>query len=51
MQNLEIQGVWRGKNKQTTRNRDDQKRADDLVKRNFTTDHSDQLWMSDFRYI
>ncbi|EXC05688.1 HTH-like domain protein [Acinetobacter baumannii 625974] len=38
MQNLGIQGVWRGKNKQTTRSRDDQKRADDLVKRNFTAD-------------
>jgi len=33
MQKLDIQGVWRGKNKQTTRNRDDEKRADDLVKR------------------
>jgi hypothetical protein len=39
MQKLGIQGVWRGKNKQTTRNRDDQKRADDLVKRNFSADH------------
>ena len=41
MQQLGIQGVWRGKNKQTTRSRDDQKRADDLVKRNFTADHPD----------
>ncbi len=39
MKKLGIQGVWRGKNKQTTRSRDDQKRADDLVKRNFTADH------------
>jgi len=39
MQKLGIQGVWRGKNKQTTRSRDDQKRADDLVKRNFRADH------------
>jgi putative transposase len=39
MQKLDIQGVWRGKNKQTTRNREDQKRADDLVKRNFSADH------------
>ena len=30
MQKLGIQGVWRGKNKKTTRSRDDQKRADDL---------------------
>ncbi len=41
MQKLGIQGVWRGKNKQTTRNRDDQKRAPDLVKRNFRADHPD----------
>ena len=33
--------VWRGKNKQTTRSRDDQKRAPDLVKRNFNADHPD----------
>ena len=39
MKKLGIQGVWRGKNKQTTRSRDDQKRADDLVKRNFNADH------------
>ena len=39
MQKLDIQGVRRGKNKQTTRNREDQKRADDLVKRNFSADH------------
>ena len=41
MKKLGIQGVWRGKNKQTTRNRDDQKRADDLVKRNFSADRPD----------
>ncbi|EXC36368.1 HTH-like domain protein, partial [Acinetobacter baumannii 99063] len=41
MKKLGIQGVWRGKNKQTTRSRDDQKRAPDLVKRNFTADHPD----------
>ncbi len=43
MQKLGIQGVWRGKNKQTTRSRDDQKRAPDLVKRNFSADHPNQL--------
>ena len=43
-QQLGIQGVWRGKNKQTTRSRDDQKSADDLVKRNFKADHPDHLW-------
>ncbi len=49
MQKLGIQGVWRGKNKQTTRNRDDQKRADDLVKRNFNADHPNQLWVVTLR--
>lgn len=48
MQNLGIQGVWRGKNKYTTRSRDDQKRADYLVKRNFTADYPNQLWVGDF---
>jgi putative transposase len=51
MQQLGIQGVWRGKNKQTTRSRDDQKSADDLVKRNFKADHPDHLWVADFTYI
>ena len=41
MKKLDIQGVWRGKNKQTTRSRDDHKRADDLVKRNFSADRPD----------
>ena len=48
MKKLDIQGVWRGKNKQTTRSRDDQKRADDLVKRNFSADQPDHLWVADF---
>ncbi len=41
MQKLGIQGLWREKNKQTTRSRDDQKRANDLVKRNFSADRPD----------
>ncbi len=41
MRKLDIQGVWRGKNKQTTRSREDQKQADDLVKRNFSADRPD----------
>ena len=48
MQKLGIQGVWRGKNKQTTRSRDDQKRAPDLVKRNFRADQPNHLWVADF---
>lgn len=46
MQQLEIQGVWRGKNKRTTRSRDDQKRADDLVKRDFSAQHPNNLWVA-----
>ena len=48
MKKLGIQGVWRGKNKQTTRSRDDQKRAPDLVKRNFRADQPNHLWVADF---
>lgn len=51
MQRLEIQGVWRGKNKRTTRSRDEQKRADDLVKRDFSAKHPNNLWVADFTYI
>ncbi|WP_140153978.1 IS3 family transposase [Acinetobacter baumannii] len=51
MKKLGIQGVWRGKNKQTTRSRDDQKRAPDLVKRNFRADQPNHLWVADFTYI
>ena len=51
MKQLGIQGVWRGMNKLTTRHRDDQKRADDLVKRDFTAQHPNNLWVADFTYI
>lgn len=43
MQQLEIQGVWRGKNKRTTRNRDNQKRANDLVKCDFSAKQPNHL--------
>ncbi len=51
MQQLEIQGIWRGKNKRTTRSREDQKRADDLVKRDFNAKQPNHLWVADFTYI
>ncbi|WP_100222796.1 IS3 family transposase [Acinetobacter johnsonii] len=51
MKQLEIQGVWRGKNKRTTHHDDQQKRADDLVKRDFTAQHPNNLWVADFTYI
>ena len=38
MKQLGIQGVWRGKGKITTKQRDDQDKPNDLVKRNFTAD-------------
>ena len=46
-----LQGVWRGKGKITTNSRDDQKRADDLVNRNFSAHRPNQLWVADFTYI
>ncbi|WP_413786546.1 IS3 family transposase [Psychrobacter sp. HII-4] len=46
-----MQGVWRGKGKITTKSRDDQKRADDLVNRNFNAHRPNQLWVADFTYI
>ncbi len=44
-------GSWRGKGKITTNSRDDQKRADDLVNRNFSAHRPNQLWVADFTYI
>ncbi|CAM4222035.1 IS3 family transposase [Psychrobacter arenosus] len=46
-----MQGIWRGKGKITTNSRDDQKRADDLVNRNFNVHRPNQLWVADFTYI
>ena len=34
-----------------THNRDEQKRAHDLVKRNFRADQPNLLWVADFTYI
>jgi len=56
MKQYGLQGVWRGKGKITTNSRDDQLRADDLVKRNFTTSCSNPceavlLRVADFTYI
>nr|WP_198329884.1 IS3 family transposase [Psychrobacter cibarius] len=51
MRQHDLQGVWRGKGKITTNSRDDQKRADDLVNRNFSAHRPNQLWVADFTYI
>ena len=50
MKQYGMQGVWRGKGKMTTTSRDDQKRADDLVNRNFNARRPNQLWVADFTY-
>src|SRR5690606_41851818 len=46
-----LQDIWRGKGKITTHSCDDQKRADDLVNRNFSAHRPNQLWVADFTYI
>ncbi|MBP2280744.1 transposase InsO family protein [Psychrobacter sp. PL19] len=51
MKQYGLQGIWRGKGKITTNSRDDQKRADDVVNRNFTAHRPNQLWVADFTYI
>jgi len=51
MKQYGMQGIWRGKGKITTNSRDDQKRADDLVNRNFNARRPNQLWVADFTYI
>ncbi|MGI9340924.1 MAG: IS3 family transposase [Psychrobacter sp.] len=51
MKQYGMQGVWRGKSKITTNSRDDQKRAYDLVNRNFNAHRPNQLWVADFTYI
>ena len=51
MKQMGIQGVWRGKGKITTKQRPGQQSPDDLVKRNFSADAPNKLWVADFTYI
>ena len=51
MKKLGIQGIWRGKGKTTTKQRDDQDKPSDLVKRNFTADAPNKLWVADVTYV
>lgn len=59
MKKLGIQGIWRGKGKITTKQRDDHDKPSDLVKRNFTADapnkkrllRSSAPQVADFTYI
>ena len=43
MRQYDMLGVWRGKGKITTNSRDDQKRAHDLVNRNFNAHRPNEL--------
>ena len=43
MKRHSMQGVWRGKGKITTNSHDDQRRANDLVNRNFNAHRPNQL--------
>ena len=51
MKKLGIQGVWRGKGKITTKQRQGQQNPNDLVKRQFTADAPNKLWIADFTYV
>ncbi len=51
MRQYELQGVWHGKGKITTKSHDDQLRANDLINRDFTAHHPNQLWVANFPYI
>ena len=43
MRQYDLQGVWRGNGKITTKSRDDQKCAKDLVNRNFNARRPNEL--------
>ena len=51
MQRLGFQGVRRGKRWKTTIPDEAADRPLDLVDRQFTADHPDQLWVADFTYV
>lgn len=51
MKQYTLQGIWRSKSKITTKSLNDRKRAGDLVHRNFSARHPNQLWVADFTYI
>lgn len=51
MRQLGIQGIVRGMKRITTVSDPEQKRAPDLVKRQFTATQPNQLWVADFTYV
>ncbi|CAM5212278.1 IS3 family transposase [Oligella ureolytica] len=46
-----MQGICEVRVNVTTKSRDDQIRADDLVNRNFSAHRPNQLWVADFTYV
>ena len=46
-----MQGVWRGKDKRTTVGDPKLQRASDWVKRRFSAEKPNQLWVADFTYV
>ena len=51
MRSADLQGVSRRKRVRTTIRKPGVRPAPDLVKRDFTADHPDQLWVADITYI
>ena len=51
MREMGLRGVRRGKRVRTTIADDDASRPADLVKRDFTADRPDQLWVADFTFV
>ncbi len=51
MQEMGLAGVSRRKGTRTTRRDRDARLVPDLVERNFTAEHPDQLWVADITYL
>ena len=51
MRRHQMQGVWRGKDKRTTVGDPKLQRASDWVKRRFSAEKPNQLWVADFTYV
>lgn len=51
MRQLGIEGVRRGKRCQTTLPDESSRKPQDLVRREFTAHHPNQLWVADITYV